>query len=1785
MKNESGRSSVPSPGRSPYVGGPPGGYPLPGPPQPPMGIIPAPPPGHLGPPRYPMGQEQGFGSLFSGNYNNQFRMPERPDSLQNLGLPSVGPNNNSQNNLYGMGVRQLSMSPSHQMMRSNMHPGPITPVQQPPPASQPPPISQMQQRQLPSSSPWATNVPAGMMRQATGATTPQGAIDFRPQLPPTGITSDIQQVAPRPTLQPTYQLPDDGSQLTFSEEVQEEANTYFEQIYSPNKQLTIEAFLSKLKMFQSSSSQREREVLSCVVKNLFEEYRFFHEYPDRELMTTAEVYGGIIREGIITNLQFATAVRKVIESLQTDPTSRLYQFGIIALSACKKKLCCYPKVCAMIMQHENFPKFPPQLAAYVKAGVSEKLPPSNDRDTPTSSWPAAGSQGQASPQRNNSGDTTAQRVSFTHSGRSGPNFLSVTNADTLISAAEKEGVECEKPAEAVTDKVGFLFNNLSQSNLQAKTEEMRTLLSENGESFMRWLAQYIVIKRVAIEPNFQPLYNLFLQSLKDTTFDQFVKIETLRNIKVILRSDKREAATNYGDRSLLKNLGMWLGLITIARSTCILMQELDLKSLLLEAYYKGQEELLFVIPFVAKIVCSSSKSQVFSPYSSWIRGILKVFAELHTEPDLKINLKFEIEVLFKELNIDLQEMMHYVDDVLKDTDRLLSVKQQLSDLRTLQQPVITSSSPIPQAMRGTGTSGTPSLQEIGSSLGNNETKTSSFVQGPIDILNEPMEPMAAPPSYSYFDINVVSYEGITSHLKIPTHHPLFQMYPTLKGFVKPAVIQAIKELLGPVNDKALKTASTATEHLTKKDFALCGDDMQMRRAGINIMRAVTGAMVHVSIREPMQSTLASYLHQSLNNGLRNLCAQGDPKLVEEAVAVITVENLELAMDFVVKTACEKSAPELDRKMEVEYQLRQSIRREGKEFTGAEDLLIAQSMLPEALRIGAGPIPKEQMGAYEEYSTRICGFKPFASDEVLPVHPMVVKDNYASGISIDLRGQGESENFGKTFHFLSSECESFIARGSVFPSLSKVVQALMIFRDNLRQLAFEPSQPLVLRNTLVQAIEQFLNAYTPSSHSIKEEVEVINRLHELTIAFIRMLVMKIPLNDISARITNILTGSQGDYRFNFEAVEQLVRNHLILFEVYDRWLGEMIESGQNAFAPIFAQRLVRLVSSRGITEAQIREKFPLTFEQLLKLQSISGITRSATENQGGTGAQNSLIGIYFGDRVMQNPNLPITDAQGDGELQSKVEEILREWISLCYTPAALKDPQQALATIIHMMHEHGVLATDDMITRFFRLCTEMCVDVSYRLLKDETASNSQTIIRQRCYYTLDAFVKLTCLMVRFSDGSQAHTKVNLFRKVLNIVTSVLVLDHEVRRAEFHPMPYHRILIIMFIELTDVDDPSLEPIFGSIVDTFVNALFVVQPRRAPRFALAWLDLVGHRYTISRLIVPAYICSGAPTPDALNAAAMYTQLLICQLKFLSPYLRNIDLPKSIALLYRGTLRVLLVILHDFPELLCEFHFVLCDTIPPNCIQLRNLVLSAYPKHMKLPDPFTLNFKQIDALSEMMFEPKMNLSMTSVIPSELLQQLEGYLSTRIGVDLLSSLPTLLTVSHTAGSRYNTTILHAIVLYVGSRAVEVLQSKGQRISMTTIAHTSFMDIFQNLAVRLCTEGRYLLFNAIANQLRYPNAHTHYFSCTLLFLFFQADMNVMKEQITRVLFERLVALRPHPWGLLITFIELIRNPIYRFWEHDFTKCTPEIERLFRNVASTCISTQRQDLQEGVPAMP
>lgn len=643
--------------------------------------------------------------------------------------------------------------------------------------------------------------------------------------------------------------------------------------------------------------------------------------------------------------------------------------------------------------------------------------------------------------------------------------------------------------------------------------------------------------------------------------------------------------------------------------------------------------------------------------------------------------------------------------------------------------------------------------------------------------------------------------------------------------------------------------------------------------------------------------------------------------------------------------------------------------------------------------------------------------------------------------------------------------------------------------------------------------------------------------------------------VNKQVTRFLTDCRDDLRYCVDAVETLIRAGLVNLPQYDLSLTQLMDNGLNYMAVNFAMQLVQLFLIEDRANQIVTETdFCHTIEMLAKIQTHTRQPPEGLSNVMDMLRQNYDQTAYFGDRppvqihngILQVRAPNYEDPPG---LVEKTEYLIHEWINIYHAQPSARDSTKAFSMFVHQMNVQGILKTDDLITRFFRLSTQLCVDTVYRSLQEQSVSS--TVIRAKCYHTLDAFVRLVALLVKHSgDSSNTTTKIHLLNKVLGIVAGCLLQDHETRTIEFQQLPYHRVFIMLFLEL-NTPEPVLEAINFHVLTAYCHTLHIIRPSKAAGFCYAWLELVSHRVFMGRML--------ASTPQQ-KGWAMYSQLLIDLFKYLAPFLRNAELAKPVTMLYKGTLRVLLVLLHDFPEFLCDYHYGFCDVIPPNCIQMRNLILSAFPRNMRLPDPFTPNLK-VDMLPEIAYGPRVVTNFAAMItPVQFKKDLDSYLKARAPVTFLSELRSNLQVSNEPGMRYNIPLMNALVLYVGTQAITYIRGKSLTPNMSTIAHSAHMDIFQNLAVDLDTEGRYLFLNAIANQLRYPNSHTHYFSCTLLYLFAEANTEAIQEQITRVLLERLIVNRPHPWGLLITFIELIKNPTYKFWNHEFVHCAPEIEK-------------------------
>lgn len=81
-----------------------------------------------------------------------------------------------------------------------------------------------------------------------------------------------------------------------------------------------------------------------------------------------------------------------------------------------------------------------------------------------------------------------------------------------------------------------------------------------------------------------------------------------------------------------------------------------------------------------------------------------------------------------------------------------------------------------------------------------------------------------------------------------------------------------------------------------------------------------------------------------------------------------------------------------------------------------------------------------------------------------------------------------------------------------------------------------------------------------------------------------------------------------------------------------------------------------------------------------------------------------------------------------------------------------------------MNVQGILKSDDNINRFFRLSTQLIVELCYTLMPDKTSS---TAIRAKLFHTIDGFVRLLVFLIKHSGGNTdnaINTKTSLLNKV-------------------------------------------------------------------------------------------------------------------------------------------------------------------------------------------------------------------------------------------------------------------------------------------------------------------------------------------------------------------------------------------------------------------------------------
>jgi CCR4-NOT transcription complex subunit 1 len=432
----------------------------------------------------------------------------------------------------------------------------------------------------------------------------------------------------------TAQAPRANSSVA-SDDVEEMATAYFQKIYTSEQ--SIGEVVEMLKRFKTSGDSKENEIFACMVHNLFDEYRFFAKYPEKELRITGILFGALIQEQLVSSITLGIALRYVLEALRKPPSppgvttssGKMFRFGMFALQQFKGRLHEWPQYCSHIVQIPHLKEGYADLVSEIEQEMTKNQ---NRAPASTMNPQQSGQSSSDNSYASNSEPRHAQRsVTATSASPVPPDpVITITNRlpGTDVAAqpvlqkpriaefgkglgrAVAEGLDEERdyetPTDSILDKVQFLVNNFALLNVEKKVCELKDMLDPK---YFGWLGYFLVVKRISTQANFHSLYLSFLDHLGDygKGLVEAILSSVYRNIGKLLRSPK--ITTSSSERSYLKNLGIWLGQITLARNRPILQIMLDCKELLLQGYETGK--LIAVAPFLAKTLEGAKHSAVF----------------------------------------------------------------------------------------------------------------------------------------------------------------------------------------------------------------------------------------------------------------------------------------------------------------------------------------------------------------------------------------------------------------------------------------------------------------------------------------------------------------------------------------------------------------------------------------------------------------------------------------------------------------------------------------------------------------------------------------------------------------------------------------------------------------------------------------------------------------------------------------------------------------------------------------------------------------------------------------------------------------------------------------------------------------------------------------------------------------------------------------------------------------------------------------------------------------------
>ncbi|QIW95080.1 hypothetical protein AMS68_000598 [Peltaster fructicola] len=1412
--------------------------------------------------------------------------------------------------------------------------------------------------------------------------------------------------------------------------------------------------INDLKRLKTSEVPADQDLFAAMIHGLFDEYNCFGEYPNEALATTAVLFGGLVKYDVLTGPSAQVALYMVFEAVMAyGPEDSMWKFGMQALLHFTDRLKDWPHLAERILQI-------PSLRGTQVIPTAEKVLKELQHEDPTMN-----------------GDLNG----LTHGGIDDefpadsptPPFSCIHIDPPLHSEIY------EQPNEETSDKVIFVLNNMSKRNFEEKFKELQSALETRHH---QWFAHYLVEELAKSQPNFQALYLQLLEHLNQKVLWAEILRETYISCAKMLNAQSTLDSTQ--ERTSLKNLAAWLGSLTLARNQPVLHRNISFKDLLLEAH--DTQRLIVAIPFTCKVLIQAANSKVFRPPNPWLMELLGFLSELYHFMELKLNLKFEIEVLCKDLHIDINKIEPL--DVIRS-------RPMLHENNLLQQYLPDSS--------GDGF-GDMHLMGLAKRASGERFSPDAVIQALPDLGNLLQIPQAA---------------GNVTQLQLRTI------------FIN-AAQQAIYEIIAPVVERSVTIAAISTAELIQKDFATESDVDKMRNAAHTMVRALSGSLALVTCKEP--------LRMSTTNNIRILAARNlSDQLPEGQILMFVNDNIETVCNLVERAAEEHSIREADAQLARALELRKQHNEErpNEAFNNPPINRWAQ-LIPEPYRQEIGGLNRQQLTLYEDFG-RQARMPPTAtgvgqmSQDASRQLPDVLNDSYLPSLPTpaeapalpripeqqrmrnvptpgQVNGYADPANIGQTIRNLLESLQ-MACRDAPEDRITEISESAPVrryFEELINRV-----DTSVQKDTLALAAgqETLLRAFSEAQKRL--EVEVLIRLVE---QLCRM------SNTAQRNLTHWLATFDNPQMFNCPVVVALLNEHLLQLEQIDIAVAKALKDRSTGVLG-FLKDLTNELVLRDSQIAVFRADFALTYD------ALSQWVAEDCPNLG----REILQRLQFpADHVNGMPSPP------ESTKQDQLEYIFEEWLRLQQKNL----PARAEVAFVQQLFKQHIVSTQDESAVFIRTCLNMCVTAA------ERAAATPYITVEASHFTIDAFAKLIAQLFVHNMAQQGSKASTSLQSILVVVVLVFNEQYHKLRERFPGRVYFRFFSTLLYDIHNLRERFGEEMHTALLHVFAELLLCLQPKFFEGFCFCWLTLLTHRLFLPNLLRG----SGRSNGGWEAALGCFDALFI----FFAQATRQADVNANVREFYQGVGRIMTMLHRDFPEFLIENHARLNGYIPDEMAQLHNVVnsVASHAVLAEQPDPFERGLK-INRLDQTRQQPAVFADLGKMLTDA---GIMITVSSALGGEISSDkVDTILAALQQPDGSPDFALSNYLILYLGVKATSA--------SSVYTAAGPEARLIDRLLQDSGSAVRYGILSAMTSQLRYVNAHTHYFSTALTHTF-SISSEEIQQQIITIFVKRLAVPRPHPWGLIISVLEIIKNSTSDLWSLPWVKTQPQVENILLTIA-------------------